>query len=95
MTEPIYVVVSFVSTFLSVLSVAILARVVFGMFFEGDGPVIRYLWVVTEPAILPFRKLFEKRGWFEESPMDVAATTGLMVVTLMRLVIVFYTETVL
>ena len=38
----------------------------------GDGPLSSFLYTVTEPIILPFRKLFEKKNWFTGVPIDMA-----------------------
>jgi uncharacterized protein YggT (Ycf19 family) len=31
-----------------------------------------FLYAITEPIILPFRKLFEKKNWFTGVPIDMA-----------------------
>ena len=38
----------------------------------GEGPLASFLYSVTEPLILPFRKLFEKKNWFVGVPIDMA-----------------------
>ena len=30
------------------------------------------MYAITEPIILPFRKLFEKKNWFTGVPIDMA-----------------------
>ncbi len=87
MSEPIFVLTRFTASFLNLLSIIMLIRMVFGMFFEGDGPIIRYIYVVTEPVVMPFRKLFEKRGWFEESPFDIAGFTAFMIISVLELIV--------
>ena len=38
----------------------------------AEGPLASFLYAVTEPIIIPFRKLFEKLNWFTGSPIDMA-----------------------
>ena len=55
-----YVLVSFVVLFIDVLTLAMLVRAILSWFFDGDGVIIGFLYVFTEPAIMPLRKLFYK-----------------------------------
>ena len=87
MPEPIYVLVSFVLTFLSVLSFAMLIRAVIGWFFEAEGKFISFLYVLTEPVIIPIRKLFEKLNWFQESPIDMAFSFSFIAIFIAETVI--------
>lgn len=70
--EPLYVLVQFVINFLDVLLIAMLIRAIVSWFFEGDNKFIRFVFVLTEPTIIPFRKLFYKMNWFQETPVDAA-----------------------
>ncbi len=72
MPEPLYVLVNFVVLFIEAISFAMLLRAVLNWFFESDGKLFRFLYVFTEPAIMPLRKLFVKLNWFQDSPLDVA-----------------------
>ena len=81
--EPLYVLVQFVLIFLDVLQIAMFIRAIMSWFVEGDNRVTRFLFVLTEPVIIPFRKLFHKMNWFQESPVDISfgfAMIGLLVV---------------
>jgi uncharacterized protein YggT (Ycf19 family) len=51
---------------------AMLLRAVLSWFFESDGKLFRFLYVFTEPAIMPLRKLFVKLNWFQDSPIDIS-----------------------
>ena len=58
---------------LSVLNFAMLGRAILSWIDPmGDGPLASFLYAITEPIILPFRKLFEKLNWFVGSPLDMA-----------------------
>ncbi len=73
MPEPIYVLVNFVSIFLEALTLGMCLRAILGWFVEDDsGKLMHFLYVLTEPVILPTRKLFEKMNWFQGIPIDMA-----------------------
>ena len=72
MPEPLYVLVNFVMIFIEIISFAMMLRAIISWFFEGDGILVRFLYVITEPAIMPLRKLFYKMNWFQEIPVDMA-----------------------
>jgi YggT family protein len=58
---------------LSALDLAMFARAILSWIDPmGDGPLSSFLYTVTEPIILPFRKLFEKKNWFTGVPIDMA-----------------------
>ena len=58
---------------LSVLDFAMLGRAILSWIDPmGDGPLASFLYAVTEPIIMPFRKLFQKLNWFTGSPIDMA-----------------------
>ncbi len=64
-----------VAAFLGVLELAMLARVLFSLFDPtGEGKLSSFLYVITEPIILPVRALCAKMGWFENTPIDVPFT---------------------
>ena len=58
---------------LSAVELAMLARAVLSLFMpDGEGPLLDFIFLLTEPLVLPFRKLFERFGWFEGAPFDMA-----------------------
>ena len=73
MPEPLYILVTVVLTFIDVISWAMCIRAVLGWFVaDNGGKLMRFLYVVTEPAIMPTRKLFYKLNWFQRTPFDMA-----------------------
>ena len=72
MPEPLYVLVNFVMIFIEIISFAMMIRAILSWFVEGDNAFTRFLFVITEPAIMPIRKLFHKMNWFQEVPIDVS-----------------------
>ena len=65
--------VNFVDLFLSVLLFAMLARALMSFFMMGEeSKLSMVLYYFTEPFILPVRKIFERLGLFQGTPMDVS-----------------------
>ena len=65
--------VNFVDLFLSVLLFAMLIRALLSFFMMGEESRFSMLmYYFTEPFILPVRKLFEKLGLFQGTPLDVS-----------------------
>ena len=70
---------------LSVLDIAMFARAILSWIDPmGDGPLSSFLYVITEPIILPFRKLFEKMNWFAGSPIDMAFLFAMFAIVLLQ-----------
>lgn len=73
MPEFLYVLVIFAMGFIELLSLCMGARAILSWFLEDNGGgLMRFLYVITEPAIMPLRKLFHKLNWFQEIPIDMA-----------------------
>ena len=87
MPEPLFVLVRFVLLFIEVLSFAMLFRALFSWFFEGDGGFIRFLYVFTEPIVIPVRKLLVKLNWFQDSPVDFSFTFAFLALGLFEMVL--------
>lgn len=61
------------TTLLWALELCMLARAVLSWFpIREDHPLLSFLSMVTEPIILPFRRLFDRMGWFRNLPIDVS-----------------------
>ena len=57
---------------LSVFQLAMLIRAIMS-WFPGDSNKFEiFLYAITEPLILPVRKLFEHFNWFQGLPIDVS-----------------------
>ncbi|MBQ8409212.1 MAG: YggT family protein [Clostridia bacterium] len=72
MPEPLYVLIRFAIVFIDAIVLAMSIRAILGWFFEPEGKLIHFLFVLTEPAIMPLRKLFAKMNWFQGSPIDMS-----------------------
>ena len=87
MPESLYILVKFVVIFLDILAFAMVARSLFSWFFEPEGKLFYFLYVLTEPAILPLRKLFYKMNWFQELPIDMAYMLTYPVIFILQLIL--------
>lgn len=72
MNGGLYVIALCVVIFLYVVDIAMLGRAVLS-WFPSDGPtrIGAFLYVVTEPFIMPIRNLCARFGWFQGLPMDM------------------------
>ena len=72
MTVAMYVLAKCLVIFIEILSMAMLVRAVLSWFFMGEQTKIgAFLYVVTEPVILPVRALCSRFGWFRGVPLDM------------------------
>ena len=61
---------------------AMTARAILSWFPIGENKISGFLYVLTEPLIIPIRLLFKKLNWFADFPLDMAfyATTLILMV---------------
>ena len=72
MTTAVYVIVQCALIFIDVLSVAMFVRAIISWLFMGEQSRIgAFLYVVTEPVIMPIRALCNRFGWFRGMPLDM------------------------
>ncbi len=85
MSVGLYVVIHCVLLFVAVITYAMLARAVMSWFFmEGENRFVNFLYVVTEPVVLPVRALFRALHWFEGMPFDMASFVTILLLTFLR-----------
>ena len=87
MPEPLYVLVNFILIFIDVISLAMCVRAILGWFTDAEGKFFHFLFVLTEPAIIPLRKLFHKMNWFQGTPIDVAYMFTYIVLFLLQMIL--------
>lgn len=87
MPEPFYVLLHFAVSFFGMIELATFARMIFTWFFEPEGKLYRFLYVISEPMVLPFRKLFKKDEEQQTSPMDTALFCALGVLFLIQMLL--------
>lgn len=84
-----YVLIQFVSLFLDVISIAMLVRVILSWFQMGDGQsaIGQFLYLVTEPFILPLRALCDRFGWFRNLPIDMPFFITMILLSVIRMIL--------
>ena len=72
MAAVLYLIIRFIVIFLDIVSLAMLGRAILS-WFPSDGPtrIGSFLYVVTEPFIIPIRALCGRFGWFRGVPLDM------------------------
>ena len=88
MPEPIYVVIYFALYLIKLVSICMFIRAILSWFnVNANNPIIKFLYVVTEPAIVPLRKLFYKMNWFQNTPLDISFAMTYLVIFVLELII--------
>ena len=73
---------------LLVLEICMLLRAILSWFpIRDDNPILSFVAMVTEPIIVPFRALFERLGWFQNSPLDVSFFVAYLLLTILGAVV--------
>ena len=72
---------------LSVLQLAMLARAILSWFPSAPGKLENFLYAITEPLIMPIRKLFERLNWFQGLPIDMSFFATYLILTVLLLVL--------
>ena len=66
-------VVGTASALVTVIELCFLVRAVLSWLPIGDdNPILKFVFMVTEPIIIPIRALFERLGWFQNMPIDIS-----------------------
>ena len=88
MNGGLWLLLRFVLLMLDVISLAMLGRAVLSWFSMGEQTKIgTFLYVVTEPVILPIRNLCARFGWFQGLPLDMPFLISMVILTLVSTVI--------
>ncbi len=83
----IYVLVNFIIIFIEVISFAMMIRAILSWFPNVEGKFVQFLYVITEPAIMPIRKLLIKMNWLQDSPIDFSFTLTFLALMLIQLLL--------
>ena len=72
MNGSVYMIMLCLTVFIYVVDIAMLGRVVLSWITMGEQTRIgTFLYVVTEPFIMPVRGLCNRLGWFQGVPLDM------------------------
>lgn len=77
-----------VHVLLGALQIALFLRAVFSWLpVEDDHPFLVLLYGITEPIVAPIRLLFDRLGWFQGTPLDMAFFAAVLIVSLLNLLL--------
>ena len=72
MAVALYLIRSTAIALISLIELAMFARAILSCVDQtGESKISMFLYTVTEPVILPVRKLCERMHWFEGVPIDI------------------------
>lgn len=72
-----------VAALITVLDVCMLLRAILSWILAEDNAFLGFVTMVTEPIIIPFRALFDRFGWFQNSPLDVPFFAAFLVLQIL------------
>ena len=84
----IYVMQRTLLLLIDVVQVAFLLRAVLSWFDpERSGRFSNFLFLVTEPMIIPVRALCVKKNWVQQTPLDVPFLITILLLSLLQTII--------
>ena len=57
---------------IDIITFAMLIRAILSLFMAEDNAVAGFLYTITEPVIMPIRRLLEKLNVFQGLPIDIS-----------------------
>ncbi|MBR6594677.1 MAG: YggT family protein [Clostridia bacterium] len=72
-----------VSAYISLMHLALLLRVILGVFTEGTGLFSSFIYTSTEPILIPIRKRLDKSSFFAELPVDFSVIIAMFILMLL------------
>ncbi|MBQ7125101.1 MAG: YggT family protein [Clostridia bacterium] len=81
---------SCLNVFLSIIQFAMLVRAILSWVMpDASGLIIEFLYLITEPFISLVRKLFDKLGFNNNSPIDLSFFVTVILLEVIRIIINF------
>ena len=88
LSEFVYILGTFVDVLLTALYFAIFIRVILSWLpLDEDGPFVSFVYLVTDPVILPIRALLERTGLLQNSPIDFSTLIAMLLLMLVQTLI--------
>ena len=88
MAVAVYLIKNTALVLISVLSIAMLARAILSWFDRtGESGISVFLYTITEPVILPVRRLCERMHWFEGIPIDIPFTLTWLILMVIQVLL--------
>ncbi len=72
-------------TCVSLVYLALILRVVMGLFSDGSGIFASFIYAVTEPVLCPIRRFFSKMELFEDVPFDISLIVAMLILSILPL----------
>ena len=72
-----------VSACIVVTYVALVARVIIGMFSDGGGILASFVYTVTEPVLIPIRRKLDQIEILQDIPVDLSVLVAMIILTLL------------
>ena len=69
------------------VQIAMMLRAILSWFPIDSNKFVDFLYVITEPFIVPIRLLFEKLGWFQNLPIDISFMVSYLLLSLLSFVL--------
>jgi YggT family protein len=83
--QVLYVFVNFVYYLIVVLQLLMFARAITSwIMMDEDNTFIRFVNIVTEPIIMPIRKLIEKVEFLRNMPIDISFFIAFLVLVILQ-----------
>lgn len=88
MYELTYFVTRLLVLFFEFISIALFLRAILSWFMQdGENAIMTFLAYVTEPLILPMRRLCDRFGWFQGVPIDMPFLLTALAVSMLSVVL--------
>ena len=88
MHQLVYVITATLSLLLSAIQLLMLIRAILSWFpMEEDSNLIHFIYMATEPVILPVRSLLDHFGLFEGMPIDMSFFITFMLISIIRMLL--------
>ena len=86
-----FIVVSILVVFIDIIQIAMFVRAILSWVGIGrNSKILFYLYFVTEPIIMPVRKLFKKMNWFGRLPIDISFLVTYILLSIISAILTSY-----
>lgn len=87
MTVLLYVLAKLVEITLSIVSLAMILRMLLPFFTGEDNKLYIFVCFISEPFVIPFRYLLAKLNIGQSSPLDLSFMLSYLVIALIRMLL--------
>ncbi len=88
MYQLLYILTDTVNIVLEAMALLILARVVLTiLMFDEDSKIVGFIYMLTEPILIPFRILCDKIELFNNIPVDMSLIMASLAILIIQLLL--------